>query len=304
MHFFVATNAPGRSAYNRVERRMAPLSHDLAGVILPHDKFGSHLDSRGNTVDCDLEIKNFEHAGKVLAEIWSNTVIDGHPVVAEYINHTDHQTPLIEKSQQWCQTHVRESQYMLQIIKCNDISCCSPPRSSYFSVIKDRFLPPPMPIVQTADGLVADIPKQQFSPLFLTIQLGNAVLPTRTLCNFPKGIPYDFGCPSLQEELHKRICLKCGHYTATVVSLNKQLKVCSKKGREVPCIKVRPVRLAACRQRELMCAIKYLETTELEWYDEEHVDTTGLEEPPISTILTGTPIIPVEDRSPIWETQE
>ncbi|CAF4852623.1 unnamed protein product, partial [Rotaria magnacalcarata] len=28
---------PGQSAYNIVESRMAPLSHDLAGLILPHD---------------------------------------------------------------------------------------------------------------------------------------------------------------------------------------------------------------------------------------------------------------------------
>lgn len=31
---FVATNAPGKSAFNRVERRMAPLSRDLAGLVL------------------------------------------------------------------------------------------------------------------------------------------------------------------------------------------------------------------------------------------------------------------------------
>lgn len=31
---FVATNAPGRSAYNRVERR------DLCGLVLPHDFYG------------------------------------------------------------------------------------------------------------------------------------------------------------------------------------------------------------------------------------------------------------------------
>ena len=128
--------------------------------------------------------------------------------------------------------------------------------------------------------------------------------PACTLCNFPKGIPCDFGCPSLLEELHKRICSKCGQYAATVVSLNKHLKVCPKKGREIPIIKVRPVRLAACCQRELMGAIKYLEATELEWYDEEHVDTAGLEGPPISTIVVGTPIIQLEDRTPIWEAQE
>ena len=32
---FVATNAPGRSAFNRVERRMAPLSRELSVRILP-----------------------------------------------------------------------------------------------------------------------------------------------------------------------------------------------------------------------------------------------------------------------------
>ena len=38
---------------------MAPLSHDLAGIILPHDTFGDHLDGSGNTIDQELEEKNF-----------------------------------------------------------------------------------------------------------------------------------------------------------------------------------------------------------------------------------------------------
>lgn len=58
----VATNAPGRSAFNRVERRMAPLSKELSGVILEHDHYGSHLDNQGRTVDVDKELKNFEFA--------------------------------------------------------------------------------------------------------------------------------------------------------------------------------------------------------------------------------------------------
>ena len=66
---FIATNAPGRSAFNRVERKMAPLSKELSGVLLEHDHFGSHLDSQGRTIDEALEIKNFEHAGDVLGKI-------------------------------------------------------------------------------------------------------------------------------------------------------------------------------------------------------------------------------------------
>jgi len=41
---FTACHAPGHSAYNAVERRMDPLSHDLSGLILSHDHFGSPLD--------------------------------------------------------------------------------------------------------------------------------------------------------------------------------------------------------------------------------------------------------------------
>ncbi|KAJ1531396.1 hypothetical protein ONE63_000077 [Megalurothrips usitatus] len=79
---FVFTNAPGRSAYNRVERRMAPLSRELSGVVLPYDFYGSHLDNRGATVDKNLELQNFSHAGTTLADIWSAMTIDGFPVTA------------------------------------------------------------------------------------------------------------------------------------------------------------------------------------------------------------------------------
>ena len=65
---------------------MAPLSKELAGLILPHDNFSSHLDSQVRTVDADLERQNFGHAGEVLAEVWSDTIIDGYPVVARYVD--------------------------------------------------------------------------------------------------------------------------------------------------------------------------------------------------------------------------
>lgn len=83
---FIATNAPGRSAFNPVERRMAPLSRQFSGVILPHDHFGFHLDANGKTVDIELEKKNFQKAGETLAEIFSNTIIDNYPVYSKYVN--------------------------------------------------------------------------------------------------------------------------------------------------------------------------------------------------------------------------
>ena len=81
---FVFTHSPGSSAYNPVERRMTPLSKDTAGIILHFDTFGNHLDVSNKTIDSELETKNFEAARRILGEIWSESIIDNHPVVASY----------------------------------------------------------------------------------------------------------------------------------------------------------------------------------------------------------------------------
>ena len=118
---FVFTHAPGSSAYNPVEKRMAPLSKDTAGIILP---FGNHLDASNKTIDLNLEIKFFEAAGNILAEIWSKSIIDNHPVVASYTSppENEHDEVVFHKSEEWKAKHVRRSQYMLQIIKSSDVA--------------------------------------------------------------------------------------------------------------------------------------------------------------------------------------
>lgn len=115
---FLATNAPGRSAFNRVERRMAPLSKELSGVILPHERYGSHLNSNGETVDVALEKQNFKHAGEVLSEIWNRLEFDGHKTFSEYIDPDKEELETIEEhSPEWCARHVREGHYFFQVRK-------------------------------------------------------------------------------------------------------------------------------------------------------------------------------------------
>ena len=82
---FIITNAPGCNAFNSVMHRIAPLSRELIAVILPHDKLVNHLDSQRRTIDAELKKKSFAHAGQILAGIWSETIIDNHLVVAEYV---------------------------------------------------------------------------------------------------------------------------------------------------------------------------------------------------------------------------
>ena len=53
---FLATNVSGRNAFNRTKRRIAPISREMNGLILPHETFGSHLDGNGKTIDDAFEL--------------------------------------------------------------------------------------------------------------------------------------------------------------------------------------------------------------------------------------------------------
>jgi hypothetical protein len=217
---FVATNAPGRSAFNRIERRMAPLSRELSGLIVDHAHYASHLDSQNRTVDTDLEKKNFEFAGTTLAEVWSSLTFDKYEVIAEYVKPecseiNEEELPII--TSQWFTTHVSSSQYFLQILKCNDLLCCSAPRSSLFSLgIKDHFLPAPIPIAQTEDGIKAlvasSVTEHSFPSIFVRNGLVLDEMLPLSLHQYRNKIPYDLFCPSVTENIKSKICNFCGLY--------------------------------------------------------------------------------------------
>ena len=110
----------------------------------------------------------------------------------------------------------------------------------------------------------------------------------------------------MQNVLQKRMCHFCGYYCASIRSITDHMKTCDKKvnngigqvSTSVP--KIRPQRLAAKRQRELMCLVKYMENHEYEWHKLDDVDTTGLNQPMENSVEDGTPIINVDDRVPVW----
>ena len=128
--------------YLAAERRMAPLSHDLAGVILPHDMFGTHLDGSGKTIDNKLEEKNFYGAAEVLSDVWSKTVIDKHNVDCKPMKKGCQFIPN-EPSPDWVSKHVVQSRYSLQIVKCLDPDCCEPFQTNWYNIFQKRFLPIP-----------------------------------------------------------------------------------------------------------------------------------------------------------------
>jgi hypothetical protein len=93
--------------------------------ILPHDHYGLLLNPSGKTTDTELELKNFEKAEQMMAAVWSSVLIDSHEVVAEYINPVDREPPN-EPDSKWVAGHIRQSQYFLQIIKCDETTWCRP----------------------------------------------------------------------------------------------------------------------------------------------------------------------------------
>ncbi|CAH0547066.1 unnamed protein product [Brassicogethes aeneus] len=261
---FIAANAPGRSAYNRVERIMAPLSRELAGLILPHDHFGSHLDECGVTINEQLERTNFEFAGNVLAEIWSSMEIDGYNVTAKYVEAGEQDVPEFPDIK-WYSKHVRKSQYLLQIVKYKNTECCLP-RSGLFRLLDNRFLPPPVKVKQTVDDLVLDEEGQ-----FLDLPVNLALRLSTKLKDFLQ-MPYDYFCPTVKLRLSSRTCKTCGLYHASVKSLNRHIEKIHKKVNTPTERKVRPVRVAARRANEVMCIIQNLEHQDVEWLDESDVD--------------------------------
>ncbi|CAF1081493.1 unnamed protein product [Rotaria sordida] len=276
---FVLTHAPGQSAYNIVESRMAPLSHDLAGLILPYDHFGSHLSDSGVTINIDLEKLNFRKAGQILAETWNRTVIDGFPCFAEYINppvtsederrridtkiiidellrkicaeeeaeegyefrvhasdeYYEENTRVRRENlseqlrydidEYWCAIHVLQTQYTLQIIRCNSIECCGPWRLNYTQVFPHRFLPSPVPFERTIYGIrmaEKDYQKGQFyGSLFQRIQFHGIVIQHTQ----NEMLPFDYCCPSIKKELKKRTCKVCNQYIPSAYRMKNHYKI-------------------------------------------------------------------------------
>lgn len=275
----LSTFSPGQSAYNIVERRMAPLSHDLAGLILPHDHFGSHLNDSGVTVNVDLEKLNFRKAGQMLAETWNQTVIDGYPCFAEYINppvttdderrqldvkfvmnellrevcaeeeaeegyepriraseeyYQENARPAREKTgeqqkydidEYWCAMHVLQTQYTLQIIRCNSVDCCGPWRSNYIEVFPHRFLPSPVPFERTPSGIrMAEKDHQRgqfYGSLFQRIQFHGVVIQHTQ----NEMLPFDYCCSSVKKELRKRTCRICNQYIPSAYRMKNHYKI-------------------------------------------------------------------------------
>ena len=215
---------------------MFHLSKELTGIVLPVDKYGSHL-SNGKTIDLELEQQNFEFAGNLLCETWNTLKIDGYDVVSEYIKAPPKASTLNYKcSSTYKMKHLIETQYFTAVLKCDERQCCGRMETSVSAYFPNRRVPALIPINFTIQGPKAivrspDIYKQhlQFPSLPNRIVLEKSLLETDVIDKYRGNVPYDYFFPTVMESLDDRLCPYCFRWNGTKKSLKEHLVVCEQK---------------------------------------------------------------------------
>ena len=85
-----------------------------------------------------------------MAKVWEEIVLDNFPFVADYVRNaaTDH----VDLNEKWISVHRRISQYLLQIVGCNDSKCCGDSQTTWKSVCSSHFLLAHVPMRQIPEG--------------------------------------------------------------------------------------------------------------------------------------------------------
>lgn len=225
-----STHAPGWSAYNRVERRMAPLSLSMCGLVLSMDKYGNHLNGKYEVVDPELCRKNMRSASDVLADTYSRVTISNRPVTAKAVSKEEVGSAVSDVPpfvyDKWAARHVRVTRYMCQISKClphEECESCNPvgvdgvahstrrcERLQY--VLPDKFIPPPRAMAEDGTLDVSHSP-EHFLTFHSNVLWGESLLHGLR----PEERCPDMYCPAgvFPEKRGKLMCNECGAFFVT-----------------------------------------------------------------------------------------
>ena len=144
----------------------------------------------------------------IVPEIWLAMIIDGHPVLAEYIKEVVEEE-VLKESLELESNQIREY-------------CCRPFRSSYLKIVKERLLPPLIAIIRRTIRKLKWVQRDVDAHyLFLSENLAfKAQLGVTALKNLPKLTPYDYSCPAIQDVINRRLCSVCSLYLASIKEMS------------------------------------------------------------------------------------
>lgn len=115
-----------------------------------------------------------------------------------------------------------------------------------------------------------------FPSLFVSLSLKIKDHMPRSVMSY-KVVPYDLYCPSIQSSITERVCKICNIYFASIVMLRSYLAQ-RKRGNIQPIQRIRPTRIAACRQRVMKVILSHQENEEsVDWVHMEELDLNGVE---------------------------
>ena len=136
--------------------------------------------------------------------------------------------------------------------------------------MKDKFLPPPLPVVYSSTGIewAKDDKEASYLSLFQNIALNGSLLPKHANTKFPKGVLYDYPWPSTKDNLTDRVCMYCGLYFGNIKSKQNHSSYCQTKESRAVGDEQHSGRIAR-RRKELLCAMAF---QELEWHAADDVD--------------------------------
>lgn len=127
--------------------------------------------------------------------------------------------------------HVRQSQYVLQIVQCKNLRFCKSWRTNYSEFFPTRFLPSLIPLVYVEEGLEISILGHHFGSLFQSLHLASVKV--------LQDIRYEKFCPSSKNQnkqgktlLVKRRCAKCLLYHYTIKTVKKHAHQCNPANHE------------------------------------------------------------------------
>ena len=85
---------------------------------------------------------SFAAAGDILAEVWSESAIDSYPVVGAFLSPPENicEAMIFTEGEEWKAKHVMQVQYKLQIVRCNDNTCCDKWRTNYSEFFLRRYV--------------------------------------------------------------------------------------------------------------------------------------------------------------------